>query len=414
MEINLKTSDLFAPPFLEAYLDIQDHKYTTYEFAGGRGSAKSSFISLEVILQLLQNPQCHALVMRKVGNTLKDSVFAQVEWAIGVLGLSSKFKARTSPYSYEYLETGQMILFRGVQDKSRIKSIKLPFGYIGISWFEELDQFAGDAEIRNINQSIMRGGNKYWQFRSYNPPKSKDNWVNIDALVDKPGRKIYKSDYLGVPKLWLGDEFIIEAESLKKSRPDLYEHEYLGKVTGTGGDIFKNTQEMVMPDEMIANFDNIRHGMDFGFANDPFAFNSLHYDPKHSAIYIFKEIYGRGMSNEMARDRSKPYYGNDYVAGDSAEPKTIAWYRDKGDRVYGVTKGKDSRDFMIKWLADLVHIYIDKERCPNTYREFVNYEYAQDKDGNFISQYPKKNDHSIDAVRYALRNDMHVSRYSFK
>ena len=407
-----RLTEQIAKPFWSAHRDIMRHGHTEYIMYGGRGSAKSSFIGLEILLLIKKNPDCHAIIFRKIGNTLSKSVYSQIGQCIDRLGLAGEFEQRTSPFSYIYKPTGQQILFFGLQDKDRLKSINMPFGYFGISWFEELDQFSGPAELRSVNQSILRGGPKYWQFKSYNPPKSRDNWVNIDILVDRPQRFKCASNYLDIPKQWLGEEFLLEAEQLKKERPDLYAHEYMGEVTGTGGDIFRNVEDLRMSDDMIKTFDNIRHGADFGFAHDPFAYNKMYWDSKHQYLYIFAEVYGIRMSNEVSQRKIKPYVKNDYVTGDSAEPKTIAWYNSHDVRMLACHKADGSRDYGIKWLSDLPKIYIDKKRCPNTYREFVNYEFARDKDGNFISEYPKKNDHSIDAVRYGMDRDMQSLRVS--
>lgn len=140
----------------------------------------------------------------------------------------------------------------------------------------------------------------------------------------------------------------------------------------------------------------------------------MYYDNKHDVIYVYDEVYGVKLSNKKAYEKIKDKVGQAYVYADSAEPKSIAEFNEYGLRMQGVRKGGDSRDYGIKWLSDRAKIVIDKKRCPNAYREFVTYEYDQDKDGNFISQYPKHNDHTIDAVRYALREDMLAgSRFEF-
>ena len=408
-------TNLIIPAFDGLAADIKRHLHTHYWLKGGRGSTKSSFISLQIPKLMIAHPDCHAVVLRKVGNTLKNSVYQQLEWAIEELGLMNEFSFKKSPMEITLNRTSQKILFFGVDDKAKLKSLKMPFGYVGVLWYEELDQFAGMAEIRNINQSLLRGGPEAWCFYSFNPPKSRDNWVNVEQLTDRDDRLVSSSNYTLVPKEWLGEQFIIEAEALKQQRPDLYAHEYMGEVTGTGGDVFGNVSDLEMSDDMIAGqFDNIRDGIDFGFAIDPFAYTKMHYDPKKHDLYIFDEVYGVQISNEKAYELVKDKIGTRYVQCDSAEPKSIARLQDLGLRCIGVKKGPDSRDFAIKWLSDLAHIYIDKRRCPNTYREFVSYEFAQDKDGNFISQYPKANDHTIDSVRYALKPDMDGDTYSFK
>jgi PBSX family phage terminase large subunit len=400
-EQRVNVAELIAPSFDGLFFDVQEHCYTHYWLAGGRGSTKSSFASLCVPLLLLQNPLCHVVVLRKVANTLRNSVYNQVEWAIDALGLSDAFAARVSPLSFECRRTGQKILFLGVDDKSKIKSLKLPFGYVGIVWMEELDQFTGMEEIRSLLQSLLRGGERYWVFYSYNPPKSRNNWVNEEALFDRDDRIVHRSTYLGVPPVWLGEQFIAEAERLKEKNETLYRHEYLGEVTGTGGSVFDNVEDMELSDADIALFDRLYHGLDFGFAVDPLAFVSTHYDTKHEDLYIFDEIYEQRLSNAQAARMILSRIGRHHMTADAAEPKSIAEMRGLGVDVYAARKGPDSVDYGIRWLQGRRRIYIDKRRAPNTYREFVGYEYERNKDGQFISAYPDKDNHAIDAVRYA-------------
>lgn len=406
----IKLSNIIAHAFKNVHKDIKHHGHTHYWEKGGRGSTKSSFISIEIPLLLLKNPQCHAVVMRKVAKTLRYSVYPQIQWGIDQLGLTKKFIERVSPLEFQYKKTGQKILFFGVDDKTKIKSIKLPFGYIGIVWYEELDQFAGIEEIRNLNQSLLRGGEKFWCFSSFNPPKSRNNWVNEEQLTDDEDRLVHHSTYLDVPKEWLGSQFLLEAQKLKNKNKTSYAHEYLGEVTGTGGSVFENVEDMRMSDEMIAQFDHRHYGLDFGYAVDPLSFGSMHYDAKHETLYIFDEIYQQKLSNRRAAELMKPKAGGHFVVADSAEPKSISELRGYGLKVMGARKGPDSVEYGIKFLQDLAHIYIDKRRCPNHYREFINYEYERNKDGQFISAYPDADNHTIDEVRYALEKEMPRAR----
>lgn len=133
--IQIRLSNQIAPPFFSVHQDVKKNNHTHYVLAGGRGSTKSSYISLEILLLLMQNPECHAVIMRKVGNTLRNSVYSQMEWALDTLHISDKWKMTISPMEITRKATGQKILFFGVDDKAKIKSIKLPFGYVGIVWF---------------------------------------------------------------------------------------------------------------------------------------------------------------------------------------------------------------------------------------------------------------------------------------
>lgn len=413
MQVNVASS--ISPSFDVVFYDIQEHKYTHYWLAGGRGSTKSSFIGLTIPLLLMQNPNCHVVVLRKVRNTVKNSVFPQIQWGIDTLQMTGKFRAITSPHEITYTLTGQKILFFGLDDPAKVKSIKLPFGYVGIVWFEELDQFSGMEEIRNVLQSLLRGGEKYWVFCTYNPPKSRNNWVNEEIIQARPDRLVHHSTYLDVPREWLGEQFFLEADTLKNKNELLYRHEYLGEVTGTGGAVFDNVEDMAMSDERVGNFDRLYYGLDFGFAVDPLAFVAIHYDKKKEEVYIFDELYRQKLTNDRTGKWLKRKYPTAMLIADSAEPKSIAELRSMGVNVRGARKGRDSVDYGIKWLQSRRTIYIDKRRCPNAYREFVTYEYERNREGQFISAYPDKNNHAIDAVRYGLddvmRHDKLVAKH---
>ena len=409
MEINI--ADRIARSFDSVFWDVQDHGHTFYWLPGGRGSTKSSFVGIEVPLLLMQHPQCHAVVLRKVGNTIKNSVYPQIQWGIEQLGVADRFKYITSPHEITYKATGQKILFFGVDDPMKVKSIKLPFGYVGIVWYEELDQFSGMEEIRNLNQSLLRGGETYWVFASYNPPKSRNNWVNEEILY--PDRLVHKTTYLDVPREWLGEQFLLEAEKLKAKNETAYNHEYLGEVTGTGGAVFENVEDMVMTDEMISQFDRRYYGLDFGFAVDPLAFVAMHYDAKHEDLYIFDEIYQQKLTNSNAAQLILRKIGSQHIMADSAEPKSIAEMKAAGLFISGAKKGPDSVDYGVKWLQGRRRIYIDKRRAPNAYREFVSYEYERNRAGQYISAYPDANNHAIDAVRYGLWRVMQRQNFRF-
>lgn len=405
----IRLSNIIAPHFWDLHQDIKRHAHTYYWLEGGRGSTKSSDVSVEIPQLIIKNPECHAVVLRKIGNTIKNSVYPQMQWGIDALGLTDKFRFKTSPHEITYKKTGQKILFFGVDDPQKIKSIKLPFGYVGICWIEELDQFSGMEEIRNLNQSLLRGGPVFWEFCSFNPPKSQNNWVNEEKLFEDPDRLVHHSTYLGVSREWLGDRFFEDAEKLKARNETAYRHEYLGEVTGTGGAVFENVEDMAMSDDMVHDFDRLYYGLDFGFSIDPLAFVSMHYDAKKEDLYIFDEIYQQKLTNSRAAELIQQKAGSGRIIADSAEPKSIQEMRNMGLHVGGAKKSRDSVEHGIKWLQDRAHIYIDKRRCPNTYREFVTYEYERNRQGQFISAYPDKDNHALDAARYAMDNVMRRS-----
>ena len=399
---DIRLSEKIGSAFYGVAHDVFHHGHTHYDFSGGRGSLKSSTVSVLVPLLLINNPGTHALVLRKVANTIRDSVYAQYIWAIGELGMAAYWEAKVSPMELIYKSTGQKIMFRGADDPMKIKSIKVPFGYIAVTHFEEKDQFAGRAEIRTILQSTMRGGSKYWNFESYNPPISRDNWANKDSLEERTDRLCHKSTYLQAPPEWLGEQFFAEAEHLKATDERAYQHEYLGIPVGTGGNVFDNLEFREITDEEMSHFDHIYQGVDYGWFPDPFAFIRLHYDRARETIYLMDEIYQNKLTNEASGNIIiQRGYTDAYITCDSAEPKSVADYRAMGLPAKAAVKGPGSVDYGMKWLQRR-KIVIDRKRTPNAYNEFVSYEYDRNKDGDIISGYPDENNHLIDATRYAV------------
>ena len=400
MKINLY--DSLGDAFHELADDVWMHGHTHYDLSGGRGSLKSSAVSLMIPCLLISHPGTHACVFRKVGNTIRDSVFSQYIWAIDKLGMNELWDSKTSPPELIYKPTKQRILFRGADDPMKLKSIKAPFGYIAFTHFEEKDQFAGRKEIRSILQSTMRGGQVFWNFESYNPPITRDNWANLDSQEIRSDRLCHKSTYLEAPAEWLGEQFLAEAEYVKETNEREYRHEYLGEPVGSGGEVFENLEIREIPDEELEHFDRIRNGLDWGYYPDPFAFNRMQYDAAQRVLYIFDELTAHKQGNKETADRliAKGLTREDRITADSAEPKSIADYNKFGLSCVGAQKGAGSVEYSMKWLQQLNKIVIDPRRCPDTAREFTKYEYERTKDGDIISGYPDKDNHHIDAVRY--------------
>lgn len=385
--------------------DIRAKKHSEYILPGGRGSMKSSTISLIIPELIKNNPNMHALILRKVGNTIKDSVYAQMKWALDKLNLSEEFTCKVSPMEITYKPTGQKIYFRGADDPLKIKSIKPEFGYIGIVWFEELDQFAGPEEIRNIQQSAIRGGNEAYKFKSFNPPRSKNNWANeytAEAEEKDDSALVVHSTYLDldIEQEWLGDIFLEDAEHLKETNPDAYKNEYLGEANGNGGNVFEYLEIREITAEEISHFDRIYQGCDWGFYPDPFAFVRFYYNHNNDTLYFIDEIYKNKLTNRKSADIILERGYTDFeITCDSAEPKSINDFRDFGIPARGAIKGPGSVEYSMKWLQGR-RIVIDPKRTPGVHKEFTKYEYERDKDGNIISGYPDKDNHLIDATRY--------------
>lgn len=387
----------------KAFVDInrQIKSNIEYVFEGGRGGLKSSFVAFKIVELIKNNPQMHACITRQVAGTLKDSVYANMKWAINELGLMEEFECKVSPLEIKYIKTGQTIYFRGLDDETKLKSIKPEFGYIGILWKEEKDQMKGDAQERSVNQSVLRGGDESYDFSSYNPPKSKSNWVNRIKLVPNPKRVIHHSSYLEAPAEWLGQKFIDDAAHLKEINPEAYEHEYLGVPNGDGGNVFEYLEIRDITDEEIGRMDRIFAGVDYGWYPDAFCYLRTYYDSAREKIYLIDELYVNKWSNSKTADWIKKKGYDDYtMICDSAEPKSVNDFRDAGLPARGAIKGPGSIEYGFKFLQTKT-IVIDPKRTPNAYKEITEYEYDRDKEGNVISGYPDGNDHAISALRYA-------------
>lgn len=397
--------------FVDVYRDILARKHYEYWLEGGRGSDKSSMWS-EIVTELLENnPRMCALLIRKVANTLKDSVYSQMQWGIEKLGetypeIPTHWKATKSPLEIINEKTGQVIYFRGADDPVKIKSIKPPKDkYIGIVVYEEFDQMNGMNEVGTIDRSVIRGGEDFVMIRVYNTPPSSQHFVNIEKRIPKADRLIHRSDYRDVPKEWLGQKFFDEAEYMLSVNEKQYKNIYLGEETGVGGNVFENVELREISDEEINNYDYTYQGMDFGWFPDPLAWIKCCYNPSQRTLYIYDEYVVNKMSNADVWQHLKEEKGvteDDLIIADSAEPKSIGDFKAYGSMMKGAEKGPGSVEYSMKWLSSLAKIVIDQNRCPVSAQEFSTYEYQQDKDGNYISGYVDADNHCIDATRYAL------------
>ncbi|MBO0442824.1 PBSX family phage terminase large subunit [Vagococcus fluvialis] len=381
---------------------------------GGRGSGKSSDIA-HIITQLLMRYAVNAVGIRRVDNTLEQSIYEQMKWAIAEQEVTHLFKFNKSPLKITYIPRGNYMIFRGAQDPERIKSLKDSRFPFAIGWIEELAEFKTEDEVTTITNSLLRGeladGLFYKFFYSYNPPKRKQSWVNkkYETSFQADNTFVHHSTYKDNP--FISKEFIKEAEATRQRSERRYEWEYEGKAIGSGVVPFDNlkVEKGCITDEMASNFDNIRNAVDFGYATDPLAFVRWHYDKKKNGIYAVDELYGQKISNrEFAKWVHKKGYQSDEIFADSAEPKSIAELKNEHGvkRVKGVKKGPDSVEYGEEWLDDLDFICIDPLRTPKIAWEFENIDYQTDKDGNPKPRLEDKDNHTIDATRYAMSEDM--------
>lgn len=397
----------YKGPHYEAVTKRSNHIW----LPGGRGGTKSAFTAFEIVRGIEADPTACAVAFRKVGSTLRDSVYAQVQFAIRTLGLNDEYDATTNPIQIRKRTTGQVILFRGCDKAEKSKGITLPDPSMRIRyvWIEEADQFDGMEEVRVLLQSVVRGTDDTTVFFTYNPPRSRDAWVNAEVLHDD-GKYVCESTYMDVPPEWLGQVFIQEAESLKEWNEEAYRHEYLGEPVGYGAQVFENLELRTITQDEIDACGAFYNGVDWGYYPDPWVFVRVGVQSAQRRIYIVHEITGTRMSNEQTYRLIADYLHSigikhadeEIITCDSAEPKSIEEYRRLGLKAQKCTKYPGSVETGLKKLAGDWKIIIDPSRTPMAAREFNGYEFVRLKSGDVVSQYPDADNHTIDATRYAL------------
>lgn len=423
--------DCIAPCYLPIHKEVQDGTHTIFHLPGGRGSAKSSFVSLEIVDGIMNDPTANGIVFRRYANTLRESVFSQIAWAIDALGMAHLWRGSVSPMVYTYIPTGQQIFFRGLDDASKLKSIKPRNGTFKYVWFEEFSELNGGNQVRNVLQSVVRGGNDFRIFNSFNPPLSVNSWANKYILIPDERAVVFRTDYTMIPAEWLGEAFILEAERLREINEQAFRHEYMGEAVGSGGEVFPNVETREITDAEIEQMQYFYCGVDWGFSVDPFAFIRCSYDRRTQTVYILDEIVKRGCSNTEIADMIKakgydkaapaeyytsPLGGDIYqtkqlIICDSAEPKSIADLRKQGIKAKECKKYPGSVNYGIRWLQSK-RIIIDPRRTPHAFKEFTEYEYEQTKDGEFLASVPDRANHLIDSTRYSLDMLINNAQYS--
>ena len=429
--MNIDSRELFAPVYNRAFNDIfaAEPKHERWTFPGGRASCKSSFISLCVVLLVVIFPFLNALIIRRYSKTLRQSVFEQIVWAIEKLRLPKSdgrrpgFKiprSRTAALPIVYVRKDgrqQLIIFAGLDDPEKLKSIKCSSGYIGVLWVEEKTELDPN-DLQNVRISALRGGDRFYTFESFNPPSATRHWCNAEAREDDPRRMVVHTTYLDIPREWLGDAILHDIERTKAANLRGYENIYLGKATGTGRNVFENVQLRTITDEEIKSWDYTLQGIDWGYYPDPYAYGSMRYDQRENTLYIWDELYlwkhGNWEAFEKTREHMEAHglsIYDDRQTADSAEPKSVADFRKWGGDTRGAYKGKGSRDAGFKWLQSLRAIIIDQERAPHAADEFTLYEHEIDRrTGEILEGYPEgQPDHFIALTRYTME---HIWRHA--
>jgi phage terminase large subunit len=402
--------DCIAPSFYGLHKSIQRGEYSSYWLKGGRGSTKSSFAAIQIILGMVNDPNANALVLRKVDNTIRTSVYETLLWAIDTLELNQYFSSIKSPAEITYLPTGQKIIMKGLDDARKLKSIRLQRGYFKFLWFEEAEEFAGMAEIRNVRQSTRRGGEKFVEFVTYNPPNDPAAWVNADSEIEIPDRCVHFSNYLDVPRHWLGETFFQDADMLKQVDPLAYDHEYMGLAVGRAEQIVFHgkwkEKDFETPNVRDMYQSRFFFGADWGFANDPTTLTRLFIMLENGErnLYIDHEAGGVGVEMEEIPQLfdSVPDVRKWRVYADCARPETISYVKRKGFNIEAAPKWQGSVEDGVEYLRSFHNIYIHP-RCQKTIEEYKKYSYKVDKNTNeILPVIVDKHNHYIDGNRYAL------------
>lgn len=423
------TASLVPGCWSDAWRDVMEHGHSEYIGESGRGSLKSTvLLSLAPIVLMLRDPRLCGVAFRRVGNTLRDSIFASMVSAIRRLGVESEFEWTVSPMRIVRPSTGQTIMFRGLDDEEKAKSLTLdsPDLYIGFACWEEFDQQRGERAVRRVEQTVKRGAApRFWTFRAFNTPADPEHWAHLYAqrMEESGDALVLRHTCYDVPREFLGEEFFADAERLRAVSEEAWRNEYMGESVGLTGRAFGNVEAQELPDGFAASLKWVRRGIDWGFQKDPFVWLTVGYDRRTSDLYIVDEFFNTETIDdpniERAKERMAERDGSGAVLRtadgapvfkrhrpenecrcDASAPKDIATWRAGGIEAVGASKRVPVADG-IRWLAKRRRIVIDRRRCPLAYQEFTRYRALEDDEGRFLG-YPDRDNHSIDAVRYAV------------
>lgn len=374
---------------------------------GSRASKKSKTTALRIIYNMMKYDQSNTLVVRKTYRTLKDSCFTDLKWATKRLEVENLWEFKYSPLEATYLRTGQKILFRGLDDPLKVTSITVEYGYLCWAWLEESYEITSEKDFDTLDESI-RGELpphlwKQWMI-TFNP-WNEHHWLKkrfFDAENDP--------DILAITTNYKCNEWLDEAdlrlfENMKKNNPRRYQVAGLGNWGIVDGLVYENWKEEEYTLDQVVNCDSV-DGIDFGYTNDPAAVFIGFIDTEHKKLYVWDEVYKKGLSNKRLYEEieSLHYQKKSYTA-DCAEPKSIDELRGYGLRVEKSQKGKDSIMHGIQYIQDFEIII--HPRCVNFITEIGNYTWDEDRLGNKINRPIDDFNHLMDAMRYA------VEKYAF-
>ena len=399
------------------YLPYLDNHKRIQIYYGGSSSGKSVFLSQRDIINVLKGGR-NILVCRQVGRTLRGSVIQEITKIINMWNLSGLFSINKTDGTIT-CKNGYQIIFAGLDDVEKLKSLTPAKGVFTDIRIEE----ATEVEINSFRQlrKRQRGGSEGFDKTitlSFNPIL-KTHWIYqefFNTIGWADGQTEFENDELSILKTTYKDNKFLTKQDiydLEKEKDSYFYNVYtLGNWGILGNTIFKQKQkEELRPgwyvddlSGMKDQFTNHRVGLDFGFASDPAACVVSHYDRMHSTLYVYNELYEIGLTNDVLGNLLSVMVGSMPITADSAEPKSIAELQNAGLNVYSAAKGKDSVTHGIQWLQQQT-IVVDKS-CINMQNELSTYKWKEDAGGHELPIPVDKNNHLIDALRYAYEGDM--------
>lgn len=407
-------SSLITQAYHPLWRSMRDFEHDEYWMEGGRGSGKSTVAALRMVKSLVADPTANWAAYKKHRTEIETTTYAEISKAIMRLGWGDLFKFKTSPFEIQYRPTGQRFFFRGLDDPGKSKGFACTTGYLQGVWFEEYDQFDSQKEIDTVLQSLGRGGPKFQVIVTFNPPESTAHWANVEAAKPCPHRMRLHTTYKDWRADWLGGFFFRKMEAIRTADEMRYRHEYLGEVTGTGREIFRNIRPVRFSDEDIAEMRSKRWGMDFG-QGDPTVLLGVNYIPRRvdgkdigGKVQIFDEWYRSDARNaEIFEAIAKRGLLDAAITGDpgGGGKSVINEMRYMGVRgLRQAYKPGGSVERGIRFFRDCTDVEIDPVRCPNAYREWRGYLYDAMRDGTNRNTPPDRDNHTIDSGRYALED----------
>lgn len=380
---------------------------------GSRASKKSTTTALGYIYNLMKYPQANLLVVRKTYRTIKDSCFTQLKWAVKRLGVEPWWKFTESPLEATYLPTGQKIYFRGLDDPLKTTSITVDTGYLCWLWIEEAYEISKESDFDTLDESI-RGEVPEPLFKqvtmTFNPWNEK-HWIKKRFFDCPPDDDIIAMTTNYMCNEWLDASDLKVFEQMKKNNPRRYQVAGLGDWGIVDGLVYENWTEQEYTKDALKNCVTVT-GLDFGYSLDPTALFVGFLDKENKKLYVWDELYEKGLSNRRIFERITALgYAKERITADSAEPKSIDELASMGLRIHGAKKGKDSIMNGIQWIQDLKIIV--HPRCVNFLTEISNYTWSKDKFGNMINKPVDDFNHLMDAMRYALEQYIIGSKWMF-